>query len=102
MKFDRETMVGIVICAVILFGWDPFMRAMGWMPAKNAPQAVQQTVPPPAPEAVPKAPQAPLPSAPQAPAPSAGKLVPNTVPADVALMACSIFMASNASIHFPT
>ena len=37
MKFDRETMIGIVICAVILFGWDPFMRAMGWMPAKDAP-----------------------------------------------------------------
>ena len=23
MKFDREIIVGIIICGVILFGWDP-------------------------------------------------------------------------------
>lgn len=85
MKFDRETMVGIIICAVILFGWEPFMRAMGWMPAKNAPQTVQQTTPAAAPQAapeVPKAPQAPV--APQTAAPSQGKPAPNTVPAEAA------------------
>lgn len=62
-------MVGIIICAVILFGWDPFMRAMGWMPAKDAPKTVQPTPAAPAPTAaVPEAPQAPRTVAPQAPA----------------------------------
>ena len=69
MKFDRETMIGIVICAVILFGWDPFMRAMGWLPPKDAPKTVAvQPTPPPAPSAAPVAPKAPTPVAPQAPA----------------------------------
>ena len=36
MKFDREIIVGIIICAVILFGWGPFARSMGWMPSENA------------------------------------------------------------------
>ena len=36
MKFDRETIVGIIVCAVILFGWGPFARSMGWMPSENA------------------------------------------------------------------
>ncbi len=84
MKFDRETMVGIIICAVILFGWDPFMRAMGWMPAKNAPRTVQQPAPAAAPQAAPAVPKAPQAPAPQASAPSAGKPAPNTVPHEVA------------------
>ena len=70
MKFDRETMIGIVICAVILFGWDPFMRAMGWMPAKDAQKTVA-VQPPPAPApAAPVAPKPPTPAPPQAPAPA--------------------------------
>lgn len=36
MKFDREIIIGIIICAVILFGWGPFARSMGWMPSENA------------------------------------------------------------------
>ena len=30
MKFDKEMLIGIIICAVILFSWDPLCRAMGW------------------------------------------------------------------------
>ena len=36
MKFDREVLIAIIICAVILFGWDPLARKMGWAPAKKA------------------------------------------------------------------
>ena len=32
MKFDRDTLLGIIICAVILFGWEPIGRALGWLP----------------------------------------------------------------------
>ena len=41
MKFDREIVIGIVICAIILFGWGPLARSLGWMPAE--PQATAQT-----------------------------------------------------------
>jgi YidC/Oxa1 family membrane protein insertase len=71
MKFDRETLIGIAICAVILFGWDPFMRAMGWMPAKDAPKTTAVAPTPTAP-AAPSLPKAPTPApAPVAPAPTA-------------------------------
>ena len=42
MKFDRDIIFGIIICGVILIGWDPFARRMGWLPPKNAP-AVEKT-----------------------------------------------------------
>ena len=29
MKFDRDIILGIIICGVILIGWDPFARRMG-------------------------------------------------------------------------
>ena len=37
MKFDKEILIGVLICSVILFGWDPLCRAMGWSsePAKQ-------------------------------------------------------------------
>ena len=33
MKLDKEVLIGIFICGIILFGWDPFCRAMGWSSA---------------------------------------------------------------------
>ena len=42
MKLDKEVLIGIVICGVILFGWDPFCSAMGWN--SEVPAAVQQSV----------------------------------------------------------
>lgn len=45
MKFDREIFIGIIICAVILFGWEPFARKMGWRQPDNAPAAQEQVVP---------------------------------------------------------
>ena len=46
MKFDREIIIGIIVCAVILFGWGPFARKMGWLPSENAPAAAQTAVTP--------------------------------------------------------
>ena len=51
MKFDKDIIVGIIICAAVLFGWDPLCRYMGWTsepvpatPVQTAP-AVEKTVP---------------------------------------------------------
>ncbi|MBQ9775166.1 MAG: membrane protein insertase YidC [Lentisphaeria bacterium] len=30
MKFDKELLVGFALCALILFGWGPLSRYMGW------------------------------------------------------------------------
>jgi YidC/Oxa1 family membrane protein insertase len=30
MKFDKDIILAIAICALILFGWEPFSRYMGW------------------------------------------------------------------------
>ena len=57
MKFDKETAIAIAICVVILFGWDPFCRYMGWIPdpavpaAQTAPAAAPATVSTPSPAA---------------------------------------------------
>ena len=50
MKFDKELIVGFVICALILFGWGPLSRYMGWQgEVENAPAAEEtQKVPAPA------------------------------------------------------
>ena len=51
MKFDKDIIVGIIICAAVLFGWDPLCKYMGWTsepvpatPVQTAP-AVEKTVP---------------------------------------------------------
>ncbi len=46
MKFDKDIVIGLLICALVLLGWDPFCRFMGW----TTPQR------PPAPAAAPAAP----------------------------------------------
>lgn len=64
MKFDKSTLIALAICAVVLFGWEPFCRKVGWMPPKE-----QSTVQTPA-----KAPAAaPAPSADALAAPAAGQ-----------------------------
>ena len=45
MKFDKDILLGIVICAAILIGWEPLCRAMGWTSDVPAAQS-QQTVAP--------------------------------------------------------
>ncbi len=40
MKFDRDTVIAMTICLVVLIAWEPFARWMGWMPAAKAPGAV--------------------------------------------------------------
>lgn len=50
MKFDKETVIAIAICVVVLFGWDPFCRYMGWIQTPATPEArtaTQATTPPP-------------------------------------------------------
>ena len=48
MKFDKETVIAIAICAVILFGWDPFCRYMGWIQTPPVPAAAPVATPTPA------------------------------------------------------
>ncbi|MCQ2380571.1 MAG: membrane protein insertase YidC [Victivallaceae bacterium] len=32
MKLDKETIVAIAICVLVMFLWNPFCRMMGWLP----------------------------------------------------------------------
>ncbi|MDD3886082.1 MAG: membrane protein insertase YidC [Victivallaceae bacterium] len=41
MKFDKETIIAIIVCGVVLFAWQPFCRYMGWLPSEQP--AVEQT-----------------------------------------------------------
>jgi YidC/Oxa1 family membrane protein insertase len=50
MKFDKDIIIGIIICAVVLFGWDPLCKYMGWTSTpvpvnqvQTAPAAVEKT-----------------------------------------------------------
>ena len=48
MKFDKETIIVFCICAVVLVGWQPFIKYMGWVKETTPPAApapVQQTAP---------------------------------------------------------
>lgn len=40
MKFDKDIILAIAICALILFGWEPFSRYMGWT---SKPEATVKT-----------------------------------------------------------
>ena len=49
MKLDKEVLIGVAICGVILFGWDPFCRVMGWSndtPAAAVKQTAENTAEP--------------------------------------------------------
>jgi len=43
MKFDKDIVIGIAICAVLLFGWQPLCTYMGW--TEDAPARTQETAP---------------------------------------------------------
>ncbi len=69
MKIEKDTLFAIIICAVVLFGWEPFCRYMGWGSAPaTAVQTTQSTpaVQPEKPQTVAVSPKAPVaPVAPQ-------------------------------------
>ena len=44
MKFDKDIIVGIIICAAVLFGWDPLCKYMGWT-SEPVPATPVQTAP---------------------------------------------------------
>ena len=44
MKFDKDILIAIIICAVVLIGWDPLCKAMGWVPETPV-SAVEQNAP---------------------------------------------------------
>ena len=74
MKFDRETILKMIVGAVIILGWTPICRWMGWM-APPPVETRQQTVPP----SPPPAPQPVTPAA--APSPATPAVVPENLPA---------------------
>ena len=48
MKFDKDIVIGLLICALVLLGWDPFCRFMGWTappPAAGTTGAPSTTMP---------------------------------------------------------
>ncbi len=61
MKFDKDIAIGVLICVLVLFGWEPFCRFMGWTappppaarpaPALGAAPAADVPAPRPSPEA---------------------------------------------------
>ncbi len=58
MKFDKDIMIAVVICGIVLFGWQPLAKHMGWIPEETAKtQAVTAPAEAPAP-AVPSVPSA--------------------------------------------
>lgn len=42
MKLDKETVIVLAICIIILFGWEPFCRKMGWLPERTEVKTVQK------------------------------------------------------------
>ncbi len=44
MKFDKEMVIAVILCGVLLFGWNPFCIYMGWVPDPNAAPAVAPAV----------------------------------------------------------
>lgn len=42
MKLDKETIIVLTICIVVLFGWEPFCRKMGWLPERTEVKTVQK------------------------------------------------------------
>lgn len=42
MKFDKETIIVFTICIVILLGWEPFCRKVGWLPERTEVKTVQK------------------------------------------------------------
>ena len=78
-------LMAVIICAVVLFGWEPFCRSMGWMPARPAPGAAQtapQTaVKTPAPAVAPAPVQKGQPPAPVKPVKPAAPAAPKKAPA---------------------
>ena len=91
MKFDKELLVGFALCALILFGWAPLSRYMGW---DNTPAAESSA---------PAAPAA------ETPAPAEKKTVPQTalpvqkavpeVPAKVAYVAPFVIENDDVIYH---
>ena len=55
MKFDKDIVMAVVICAIILFGWDPLCRYMGWTSAPRQQTAVRTSSEASAPQAAPAA-----------------------------------------------
>lgn len=45
MKLDKDILIGVFICALVLFGWDPLCRYMGWV-SEPQPAAAAQTAAP--------------------------------------------------------
>ena len=39
MKFDKDIVIAIAICIIIVLGWTPFCRMMGWQPYSAAADA---------------------------------------------------------------
>ena len=41
MKFNKDIIFAVIICVIILVGWEPFCRYMGWMPSNEPTRSVQ-------------------------------------------------------------
>ena len=54
MKFDKETIIGLILCMVVMFAWPSISESLGWSTPAEVPaeESVQQTpAPAPAPAA---------------------------------------------------
>ena len=86
MKFDKDIVIGLLICALVLLGWDPFCRFMGWTaPLKsNTPAAAPAT---PAASATAQSPAHPSPAGTSQPQPPAETLaIPQPLPEQPAVI----------------
>ncbi len=78
MKFDKETLIAILIAVLVLIGWEPFCRYMGWVekpatakpaaaaaePAKTAPQSQPEVKAPTPVATIPQVPETKVPALP--------------------------------------
>lgn len=80
LKFDKETVIVIVVCMAAIFAWEPIARRMGWIsdpPRAVATASAPAAAPAPEPPAVTAVPAAAVPAA--AVTPAALKLAPRPV-----------------------
>ncbi len=69
MKFDKETIIVIIVAILLVFSWEPVCRYMGWIPAATPVAAAPAVPATPAPASIPAAPAvSAVPAAPAIPA----------------------------------
>ena len=44
MKFDKETIIGLVLCLLLMLAWPSISQALGWGPAETGEPVAEKTI----------------------------------------------------------